>query len=125
MESRFRSTRGPTTMSGWRHLPPARRKFSKSRLSPPHNFITFAPLRGYSLVVKFQSSKLAMRVRFPLPALPSDAKRGEIRGSDKKFERDPHGCGLSAAFVRGDWLKTSFSAPLLLQGTFAKARAPF
>ena len=25
--------------------------------------------RGYSLVVKFQSSKLAMRVRFPLPAL--------------------------------------------------------
>src|ERR1700756_4805887 len=35
--------------------------------------------RGHSLMVKFQPSKLAMRVRFPLPALffsPSRAKRG-------------------------------------------------
>ena len=26
--------------------------------------------RGHSLMVKFQPSKLAMRVRFPLPAVP-------------------------------------------------------
>jgi hypothetical protein len=28
----------------------------------------FIPRRGHSLMVKFQPSKLAMRVRFPLPA---------------------------------------------------------
>jgi hypothetical protein len=39
------------------------------------NRLAFAPahasflLRGHSLMVKFQPSKLAMRVRFPLPAL--------------------------------------------------------
>ncbi len=48
---------------------------------------------GYSLVVKFQSSKLARRVRFPLPAPFSFVEKN----LDKKIERNPRIAGLRCA----------------------------
>ena len=47
-------------------------------------------LRGYSLMVKLQPSKLIMRVRFPLPALFPGSRQGERReteGSSSRAER--------------------------------------
>ena len=58
--------------------------YTIDRASPlGHGMARAARQGGYSLVVKHQPSKLAMRVRFPLPAPPS----GKIRTFDGAMRR--------------------------------------
>jgi hypothetical protein len=54
------------------HSGPAKRGFDYSPFTDHYSRLTS---RGHSLMVKFQPSKLAMRVRFPLPALLPMKKR--------------------------------------------------
>jgi hypothetical protein len=49
--------------------------------------LTLGAPRGHSLMVKFQSSKLAMRVRFPLPAPPSSSVLPAHEGCGRGFPR--------------------------------------
>src|SRR6478736_496653 len=73
-------------------------RFDKSRLSGTTILVKLRGLRGYSLMVKFQSSKLAMRVRFPLPALPRRVS-SEDEGLEN-FEHSGDTRGLSGPFAR-------------------------
>ena len=102
--------RPPRNELPWVARPHPRRKNTCQRKATTQTNTKF---RGYSLVVKFQSSKLAMRVRFPLPALclyqtgfadDSGLGKGAIANKIANTSSDFRACPLVST-VALDWLK--------------------